>query len=218
LKPGDILLERHNWHLSNAFLPGYWPHAAVYVGTSEDLARLGLDRDPRIKKCWEEFSTRDSEGHSYCILEALSEGVVFNTLEHSVGESDSLAVFRPQLSETQIHDAIGRAFSHAGKPYDFEFDFFSTDKLVCTELVFRSYDGYIDFPLVDILGTKTLPAIEIVRKFSNEKQNQKLQLEFVAFVDGSETTGRADFENADALVGTLNRSALTWLQEDGGAR
>ena len=41
---GDILVERRNWFLSNAFLPGFWPHAALYIGAVEDLETLGLVR------------------------------------------------------------------------------------------------------------------------------------------------------------------------------
>jgi 1-acyl-sn-glycerol-3-phosphate acyltransferase len=212
LEPGDILLERRNWFLSNAFLPGYWPHAALFVGTSNDLVRLGLDQDPRVQRRWKEFLARDAQGHEQVVIESISEGVVFTSLEHSVGEGDSVAALRPRLSLAQKREAIARAFSHTGKPYDFDFDFFSTDKLVCTELVFRAYDGDLQFPLVKVLGTTTMPALELVRKFAQERRTAQPQLDFVAFIDGDEFNYRAQFRDEAAFVETLNRPAITLLQ------
>lgn len=147
------------------------------------------------------------------IIESVSEGVVFSSFEHSVGGADAVAVLRPRLTESQLRECLARAFSHVGKPYDFEFDFFSTDKLVCTELVFRAFDGEIEFPLVTILGTKTLPAIEIVRKYTLERGRENAQLGFVAFLDGEESQGRAVFKDEDAFAQTVHRPALTWLQK-----
>ncbi len=212
LRPGDILLERRNWFLSNAFLPGYWPHAAIYVGSREDLIRLGLDKDSRVAPHWKRFCTPDESGHAHVILESVSEGVIFSSMEHSIGGADSAAAVRPNLAEARIRECLARAFSHVGKPYDFEFDFFSSDKLVCTELVYRSYDGEIDFPLVNILGTRTMPAIELVRKCAKERGKAGAQLTFVAFVEGSEASGKAIFRGESEFTQTLQRPGLTWLQ------
>jgi hypothetical protein len=204
------VIERRNWYLSNAFLPGYWPHSALYVGTAEELRAMGFEADPRVAKHLAAFARPDAAGHAPAFIEAVSEGVVFTTLEHSVGEADSVAVLRPRLTFEQIKEVIARAFSHAGKPYDFDFDFFSADKLVCTEVVYRSYGSYIDFPLVNVLGRKTLPAIEIVRYWSSPVGAP--QLEFVAFLDGDETSGRCTERDAEALKESIARPALTWRQ------
>jgi hypothetical protein len=215
LKPGDILLERRNWYLSNAFLPGYWPHAALYVGTSDDLARMGLDRDPRVQAYWEAFSAADPDGHRKVIVEALSEGVVFASLEHSIGYADSAAVLRPNLPPAEIKEAIASAFSHARKPYDFEFDFNTRDKLVCTEVVYRAYganSGRLRFPVRSVMGRQTMPAIELVRKLKQEIGKQP-QLTLVAYIEGDEATGKATFhEDAARFIQTLDRAGLTLLQ------
>lgn len=210
LQPGDILIERRNWYLSNAFLPGYWPHAALYVGTAEQLRAAGLDRDLRIRRRLEEFSRPDASGHLPAIIEAVSEGVVFTTVEHSIGEADSVAVLRPRLTPLQKQEVIARAFDNAGKPYDFDFDFFSADKLVCTEVVWRSFSGMIDFPLVEILGRKTLPALEIVKFWVSPEGGP--QLDFVAYLDGNERTGKCEWSGPAMLAWSVNRPALTWLQ------
>jgi hypothetical protein len=210
LRPGDIVIERRNWYLSNAFLPGYWPHSALYVGTMADLQALGLDRDPRVARHLAAWGRADAAGHHPGCIEAISEGVVFTSLEHSIGEADSVAVLRPRLTPEQIKEAIARAFSHAGKPYDFDFDFFSADKLVCTELVYRAYGSLIDFPLVEILGRKTLPALEMVRFWASPQGAP--QLEFVAFLDGDERRGTCTERDAAALRESITRPALTWRQ------
>lgn len=210
LRPGDVLIERRNWYLSNAFLPGYWPHAALYVGTAEELRAVGLDRDPRIARQLAEFARVDAKGHRPAVIEAISEGVVFTTLEHSVGEADSVAVLRPRVSEEQRREAIARAFSHAGKPYDFDFDFFSADKLVCTEVVYRAYGDYVALPLVEILGRKTLPALNILRQWSAAETSA--QWELIEFLDGDEIAGTCQRRDAAALRESMSRPALTWLQ------
>jgi hypothetical protein len=210
LQPGDIVIERRNWYLSNAFLPGYWPHSAIYVGSTEDLRALGLDRDPRVAEHLDAFARPDAAGHHPAFIEAISEGVVFTTAEHSIGEADSVAVLRPRLTKEQTKEVIARAFSHVGKPYDFDFDFFSADKLVCTEVVYRACGSFIDFPLVEILGRKTLPALEIVRHWASPVGAP--QLEFVAFLDGDENTGTCVERDAEALKASISRRAITWLQ------
>lgn len=37
LLPGDILMARKNWYMSNVGLPGFWPHAILYIGSLASL-------------------------------------------------------------------------------------------------------------------------------------------------------------------------------------
>jgi 1-acyl-sn-glycerol-3-phosphate acyltransferase len=211
LKPGDILIERQNWFLSRAFMPGYWAHAALYVGTTNDLMRLGLDRDPRVIPHWKDYAARDTASHEHLILEAVPEGVRMTTLEHCIGVADAAAVLRPRVTEAEVREAIARGFSHLGKSYDFDFDFFTSDRLVCTELVYRCYDGAVRFPLVDVMGRKTLPPTELVRKFVAERGQARAQLECICFLDCDERRGQAAFKGEDVFVTTIDRPGLILL-------
>lgn len=204
LKPGDILLERRNWCLSNAFLPGFWPHAALYVGRIKDLRHLGVADDPDVKARLENYLKAAPDGRDHTVIESVSEGVIFSSLTESM-HADYVAVLRPLLSDAQIAQAIVRAFKHHGKPYDFEFDFFTADKLVCTELVYRAYEGMLHFDLVRVMGRDTLPALEIVRKFARERQLPDRAFDFVLFLDVVPGAQRAEFVTEEGFCTSADR-------------
>ena len=213
LQPGDILIERRNWYLTNCFLPGFWPHAALYMGTYEELEELGVPADPRAAPHMNAFRQRDEFEHDLAVLEAIGEGVIFTSLEHSVGEADAVAVLRPILSTEQRREALSRALSHRGKAYDFDFDFETTDTLVCTELIFRAYDGILEIPeMGTIMGKKRLPAGDYVRMWTDGRTAGNPQLKLVRFLDFDETNGMATESDAEALVETLERTRFTFIR------
>ena len=196
LQPGDILLERRNWYLSNPWLPGFWPHGALYVGRIEDLKRLGLTELPAVRKHLTAYLAPAKDKRPNTVIEAVSEGVILNSLTHSL-HADYVVVLRPRATRQQVATAIARAFGNLGKPYDFNFDFDDTSKLVCTQLVHVAYQGTVDFKLVRIMGRNTLPANEIARKYAAEAGRPNQQLDFVLFLDAAPTRGIA-FEADEA--------------------
>ena len=66
-----------------------------------------------VSRHFARFAQPDAVGHGRALIEAVSEGVIFTTLEYSVGEADSVAVLRPRLTDDQRREVIARAFSHA---------------------------------------------------------------------------------------------------------
>ena len=212
LKPGDILIERRNWYISNTLLPGFWPHAALYLGSYEELSALGVAADPRAAPHMSDFQGRDELGHDFAVLEAIGEGVIFTSFEHSVGEADAVAVLRPMLSDDELRDALGRALSHRGKEYDFDFDFETTDRLVCTELIFRAYDGILEIPEMRlIMGKPRITASDYVRMWADGRESGSPQLELVRFLDFDEPNGVSVEADAETLIETLERSRFTFL-------
>lgn len=154
LQPGDVLICRHERALTNLFLPGFWPHAALYIGSETDRDRLGIEIDDERKARW----SGDRR-----VFEALKDGVLFRPLETTL-EVDAVAVIRPQLDPSEIARAISRVAEHEGKLYNFDFDFFRSDRLVCTEVVYRAYDGLgpISIPLCERSGRQTLSAEDLL--------------------------------------------------------
>ena len=224
LEPGDIVLERRNWYLSNVGLPGFWPHAALYVGTQTEILKALAD-DPEVKsqlgdlreyfsrlapKAWASLAERDRAGHELTILEAVSVGVVSASLELSCA-AVYVAALRPRVPPVARARAIGRALTFWGRPYDFNFDFLTDDRVVCSELVVKAYershpeDAGLTVPYVELLGRRAVPPTEIGRLFRDQRDNPDRQLDFVYFLEGRESEKRAVVADADALASTCDR-------------
>ena len=154
LQPGDVLITRHDDATTNIFLPGFWPHAALHIGTEDQRSAIGVRMDADRK-------SRASD--PVRILEARKDGVLLRPLDDTLAV-DCVAVLRPQLEPELIAEALTNALTHEGKQYDFEFDFRRTDKLVCTEVVYRSFHGVGDvkFELSPKAGRMCLPAEALI--------------------------------------------------------
>ena len=163
LRAGDVMIVRKEHAVTNYFLPGYWPHAALYLGDIDAIQRVGLDQHEHVKPRWQKLvRLKGPEDHR--VLESMKDGVQIRSIESPL-RSDAIVIIRPKLAQREIVDALGRAMFHEGKPYDFDFDFTRSDRLVCTEVVYRGYEGVgnVRFQLTRRSGRLTLSAEDLLQ-------------------------------------------------------
>jgi hypothetical protein len=156
LQPGDVLVVRKEYAVTNYFLPGYWPHAALVLGTPEQVQTLFPDAAERFN-C-------DGRRPPMLALESMKDGVRVRSIDSPLA-SDSVVLLRPQLEPELIGRALVQGLLHEGKPYDFDFDFTCSHRMVCTEVVYRSYDGIggCAFELSRHAGRYALAAGDLLR-------------------------------------------------------
>jgi hypothetical protein len=227
MEPGDVLFSRKNWYLSNVGLPGFWPHAMLYVGTPDKLDAWA-DGDPAIAAwilaetgrevplsqmlrarhpgAWRDWTTGDADPKR--VIEAVSEGVLFNTLAHVGG--DYFAAVRPNLDRLARAQAIDASFRYHGRPYDFDFDFATDATVVCSELVWRAYrpaEGKqgLDIDTVRFAGRSTLPANDLLEVYTRAPAGPDAPFTFVLFLDASERDQRVFEADEAALRASVDR-------------
>ena len=226
LEPGDVLLQRREWYLTNAGIPGFWTHAALYVGTPAERSAFFDDEAVRVWAA--ESGATDFEAllklsrpEAYAaslkpdgsqparVLEAIADGVVFTSIEHSAA-ADSMVVLRPRLSKIERAVALLRAFEYAGRPYDYDFDFRTDAALVCSELIFKSYEPGaltrgLDLDLQWVSGRPMITPNEMARRFALTRHDEERPFDFVLMLDGSERSGDAHPATADVFATSWRR-------------
>jgi hypothetical protein len=157
LAPGDILLEKTPFRLTDLMIPGYWGHAAIWVGSEPELRALGVWDHPAVRP--HHHAIRQGKR----IVEALRPGVTLNSLAHFLNVDD-LAVLRPQQPDRDLQAArVVRAFRQIGKAYDFNFDVETTDRIVCSELVYQVYTE-LPWPTSRALGRATISPDQVAQR------------------------------------------------------
>lgn len=156
LEPGDILLEKTPFRLTDRLIPGYWGHVAVYIGSKSDLEIMGI---------WDDLNATiqaDIEAGKV-IDEALRDGVQLNRLEHFLNVDD-LAIMHDRV-ETQ-EEKIARirlVIAQLGKEYDFEYDIENNERIVCSELVYVTSIN-VEWDTQNLVGINTISPDNIAIK------------------------------------------------------
>lgn len=162
LRCGDILLEKTPFRLTDKLIPGYWGHAAVWIGTEQELRELGIWDHPLVQNYHHDI--RDGSS----VVEALRSGVEMNQLKGFLN-IDSIGVLRREgLSAQDRKQIVLQTLRQVGKSYDFNFDVESLEKVYCSKLVYLAYNG-VDWPVKRSFGRTTFTPDDVaVNVFSSD--------------------------------------------------
>jgi hypothetical protein len=227
-KPGDIMVQRKNWHISNIGMPGFWTHSVFYTGTLEELEEYFSDTAPLIlnetineyiKKNYPEIyelkSSLTKEGYEYRTIEGKAPGIIILPMEES-SKVDYLALLRPRLSKEEKLKALLFTFDNYLKPYDYNFDFRTDDEFVCSELIYKAYlpdseKKGLNFTLEMIAGRYMLSPYSMVKQFDESFGSENQQLDLIIFLDGDESSGFAVEKDIEEFRSSWKRSKYDFM-------
>jgi len=150
LKPMDIITEKTPFILTDRLIPGHFGHNAIWLGTPAELLEMGLWDTDFIKP----FQNDILQGFN--IIETARDGTHLKKLSEWMN-IDEIAIIRREskMTSAQINEFYAVLMAQHGKTYDFNFDVETTDRLVCSELLYQSY-GDVVWPTESYLGRYTI--------------------------------------------------------------
>jgi hypothetical protein len=147
LRPFDILLEKTPFILTDSLIPGHYGHAAMYLGTQEQLEELKLWDHPIL----DEYREQILEGK--VIIEAVRSGVRLSNLEEFLNV-DEVAIVRMR-SIPHPFRVLRTAIEQLNKEYDYGFDLRNPRSIVCSELIYLAH-GQVAWPTEETFGRVTI--------------------------------------------------------------
>src|SRR5262252_2870391 len=188
MEPLDVVLEKTPFRLTDKFIPGHYGHVGVWVGTEEQLTKLGIWDDPLVVPHHEAIRS------GRAMIEALRPGVQINTLEHYLNIDDLLIVRHTNLTDAQRRQYVRNAFRQIGKPYDFNFDVETDRRIVCSELAYVVFKDE-EWPTSSLLGRYTISPDNVALKAVSKNPFRPV----VMYYDGYRIDDRLE-ETLEALL------------------
>ncbi|MFT6604689.1 MAG: hypothetical protein ACJARO_002213, partial [Bacteriovoracaceae bacterium] len=158
LRPLDMIFEKTPFALTDTFIPGNFGHAAIYIGSKTQLIKIGMWNHPKVIPYHETLN----KGH--VIVEALRPGVRTASIKEWMNIDEVLVLRHPQIlnDKDEVYRMYSRIMDQIGKKYDFNFDVTTTDKVVCSELIYHAY-GKINWPTKYIMGRATISPDDVAQ-------------------------------------------------------
>jgi len=191
LQPLDILLEKAPFRLTDYLIPGYWSHVALWSGTEEELSELGVwDELPAIYNEAKETyhysgpDFQDAIRNGHMVIEALRPGVQINTLQHFLNIDDLGVIRYNDFNLENKRSYLLNAFSQIGKSYDFNFDVESKNEIVCSELIYVSFDD-LDWNTTKTVGRYTISPDNVAQNLAYDSFDA-----IILYLDGVEVADK----------------------------
>jgi len=225
LEPGDLLLDKTSFAVTDRLIPGHFGHVAIWLGRPDQLEGLGLF-DPAVNTYGDSLRNaqqwRSELMSGTCILEALRPGVVINTIEHFLNLDEVLVLrLKPEyvggtdeVARMRSH-IVCRGMHHLGQRYDFNFDVNTSNTIVCSELAYQAYPETIPWPLGKSVGRWTISPDQVAVMAGPDAA---FPFEIVYYVrslwDGDRITGHEELDGRPLGGGDHYRFYWTTLLQE----
>lgn len=207
VSPWDILLTRRSFATTNIYIPGFWKHMAMYMGTWKYLKRHFARLLP----------DQELLDDTHYVIESLRQWVIIRPFKQYIRWVDYLWVFRWDFSKKKIQSAIIEVLWWLQYGYDYLFNFYSDRSFVCSELITKSYlkdspkDEWLTIHLKHVPGWLTYPPNSFVKKVSDEFDTPHQEVIPILFIDAHIIKWKSFIASNKELLQSHTRSKFSFL-------
>jgi hypothetical protein len=187
LEPGDIILTRSNWYLTNASIPGFWKHMSIYMGDGRICEAVG-------------------EGIQ---LSSLTDMLALN--DYALALRTRFTSQKIQAALQYVTQKIGHPYDFS---FNFfcEKSLVCSALVTKAYLPHDEKAEWLDLDLELHAGSYTFPPNSLVKKACKELGTDDEQLFPVAFIDAHERKGFAFWAPLHIALKTWKRSRWSFWQ------